>query len=133
MHWNTDHFHLPPAVSLNAAPAKGAYMPGCGEKLAKLTSGSQYDVCMPGECIQMLTTGACITYNQNAGGCNRMLKVLLHGSCSYDCAYCSVRLDRPRLAFRTPRTCRDVPCTVTRKTLPGASFSLQGYRMTPTM
>ena len=30
--------------------------------------------------MQMLASGACIMYNQNAGGCNRMLKVLLHGS-----------------------------------------------------
>ena len=125
MHWNTDHFHLPPAVSLNAAPAKGAYMPGCGEKLAKLTSGSQYDVCMPGECIQMLTTGACITYNQNAGGCNRMLKVLLHGSCSYDCAYCSVRLDRPRLAF-APRELAATFLALYQKNLAGGLFLTSG-------
>ena len=125
MHWNTDHFHLPPAVSLNAAPAKGAYMPGCGEKLAKLTSGSQYHVCMPGECIQMLTTGACITYNQNAGGCNRMLKVLLHGSCSYDCAYCSVRLDRPRLAF-APRELAATFLALYQKNLAGGLFLTSG-------
>ena len=125
MHWNTDHFHLPPAVSLNAAPAKGAYMPGCGEKLAKLTSGSQYDVCMPGECIQMLTTGACITYNQNAGGCNRMLKVLLHGSCSYDCAYCSVRLDRSQLAF-APRELAATFLALYQKNLAGGLFLTSG-------
>lgn len=26
------------------------------------------------------------------GGCGRLLKVLLHGRCSYDCAYCGVRI-----------------------------------------
>jgi predicted DNA-binding helix-hairpin-helix protein len=74
-------------------------MAACAEKLGALTSGSQYDVCMPGECLQMLSSGVCITYNQHAAGCNRVLKVLLHGSCSYDCAYCPVRLNRSRLAF----------------------------------
>ena len=28
-----------------------------------------------------------------------MLKMLLHGTCSYDCAYCAVRLQRERIAF----------------------------------
>ncbi len=28
-----------------------------------------------------------------------MLKVLLHGTCSYDCAYCSIHLQRARLSF----------------------------------
>ncbi|MCK8518203.1 radical SAM protein [Methanoculleus sp. 7T] len=41
----------------------------------------------------------CITYNPRAGGCGRMFKVLLHGTCSYDCAYCAVRLQRERLSF----------------------------------
>jgi predicted DNA-binding helix-hairpin-helix protein len=74
-------------------------MAGAAIKLGALTSKSRYDICMPGECLQMLSLGACITYNQNASGCNRVLKVLLHGSCSYDCAYCPVRLDRSRLSF----------------------------------
>jgi predicted DNA-binding helix-hairpin-helix protein len=100
-------------------------MPGCGEKLAKLTSGSQYDVCMPGECIQMLSSGACITYNQNAGGCNRMLKVLLHGSCSYDCAYCPVRVDRSGLAF-VPRELAETFLGLYRKNLVGGLFLSSG-------
>ncbi|MFZ1129057.1 radical SAM protein [Methanoregula sp.] len=100
-------------------------MPGSGEKLAKLTSGSQYDVCMPGECMQMLASGACITYNQNAGGCNRMLKVLLHGSCSYDCAYCSVRLDRSRLAF-APRELAAMFLALYQKNLAGGLFLTSG-------
>ncbi len=100
-------------------------MPGCGEKLARLTSGSQYDVCMPGECIQMLTSGACITYNQHAGGCNRMLKVLLHGSCAYDCAYCPVRLDRSRLAF-APRELAATFLALYRKNLAGGLFLTSG-------
>jgi len=100
-------------------------MPGCGEKLAKLTSGSQYDICMPGECMQMLSSGACITYNQNAGGCNRMLKVLLHGSCSYDCAYCPVRADRSGLAF-SPRELADTFLGLYRKNLAGGLFLTSG-------
>jgi len=75
------------------------FMAGPAAKLGTLTAKSQYDICMPGECLQMLSSGACITYNQHATGCNRVLKVLLHGSCSYDCAYCPVRTDRSRLAF----------------------------------
>ena len=74
-------------------------MAGAAAKLGALSSKSRYDICMPGECLQMLTSGACITYNQHAAGCNRVLKVLLHGSCSYDCAYCPVRLDHSRLSF----------------------------------
>jgi hypothetical protein len=105
-------------------------MPGCGEKLAKLTSGSQYDICMPGECMQMLSSGACITYNQNAGGCNRMLKVLLQGA-----ARTTVRIV---LSGPTGRGSRlhlanwqrhSLGCTG--KTLPGASFFPPGSRMTP--
>ncbi|MGA2160864.1 MAG: radical SAM protein [Methanoregula sp.] len=100
-------------------------MPGCGEKLEKLTSGSQFDVCMPGECLQMLTSSACITYNQNAGGCNRMLKVLLHGSCSYDCAYCPVRLDRSRLAF-APRELAETFLNLYQKNLAGGLLLTSG-------
>ena len=100
-------------------------MAGCAEKLGRLTSGSQYDVCMPGECMQMLTSGACITYNQNAGGCNRMLKVLLHGSCSYDCAYCPVRLNRSRLAF-SPRELTETFLCLYQKNLAGGLFLTSG-------
>ncbi|HNX16852.1 MAG TPA: radical SAM protein [Methanoregula sp.] len=100
-------------------------MTGCGEKLARLTSGSQYDVCMPGECMQMLSGGACITYNQHSGGCNRMIKVLLHGSCSYDCAYCPVRAERSPLAF-TPRELAEMFLGLYRKNLAGGLFLTSG-------
>lgn len=101
-------------------------MSGCNAKLVQLTSGSQYDVCMPGECMQMLSSDACITYNRHTeGGCNRMLKVLLHGSCSYDCAYCSVRLERSRLAF-TPRELADLVLDQYRRNLAGGLFLTSG-------
>jgi predicted DNA-binding helix-hairpin-helix protein len=100
-------------------------MGGCGEKLARLSSGSQYDICMPGECMQLLTAGSCITYNRNASGCNRMLKVLLHGSCSYDCAYCSVRLDRSGLSV-APRELADHVHELYRKNLAGGLFLTSG-------
>ncbi len=100
-------------------------MAGCTGKLGKLTSGSQYDVCMPGECMQMLTSGACITYNQNAGGCNRMLKALLHGSCSFDCAYCPIRLDRSHLAF-APRELAEMFLDLYHKNLAGGLFLTSG-------
>ena len=64
-------------------------------------------------------------YNQNAGGCNRMLKVLLHGSCSYDCAYCSVRLDRSRLAF-APRELAAMFLALYQKNLAGGLFLTSG-------
>jgi len=69
------------------------------QKLSSLTAAGQFDICAPGECIQVLSTAAHITYNRRAGGCGRMLKVLLNGYCSYDCAYCSIRVNRERLGF----------------------------------
>ncbi len=71
-------------------------------KLHALTAASRFDVCVPGECMQLLESSTCITYNRNMQGCGRMLKVLMHGSCSYDCAYCAIRLDRNRMSF-TPK------------------------------
>jgi predicted DNA-binding helix-hairpin-helix protein len=69
------------------------------QKLRELTSASRFDLCSPGECMQLLESGACITYNKNAWGCGRMLKVLLRSSCSFDCAYCGIRLNRRGLSF----------------------------------
>jgi predicted DNA-binding helix-hairpin-helix protein len=100
-------------------------MSACGDTLARLTSGSQFDICMPGECMQTLTSDACITYNRNAGGCNRMLKVLLHGSCSYDCAYCSVRLDRSGLSV-APRELADHVHELYRRNIAGGLFLSSG-------
>lgn len=68
-------------------------------KLRNLTSASRYDICSPGECMQYLTAAPCITYAPRAGGCGRMLKVLMHGTCTYDCAYCAVRAARERFSF----------------------------------
>ena len=107
-------------------------MPGCGEKLARLTSGSQYRCLYAGECIQMLTSGACITYNQHAGGCNRMLKVLLHGS-AHTTAHTVLSVSTGHGSHFTPRACRDVPCTVPGKTFPGVFFSPPVSRMTSMM
>jgi predicted DNA-binding helix-hairpin-helix protein len=81
-------------------------MDGRGRKLAVLTAQSRFDICMPGECIQMLGTSACTTYNPRARGCGRMFKVLLHGTCSCDCAYCEVRTSRERFSF-APRELAD--------------------------
>lgn len=69
------------------------------QKLTRLTAAGRFDLCCPGECIRMLSSASHITYNPRAGGCGRMLKVLLHGACSYDCAYCAVRLQKERLSF----------------------------------
>lgn len=69
------------------------------QKLTRLTAAGRFDLCSPGECIRFLSAAPCITYNPRAGGCGRMLKVLLHGTCSYDCAYCAIRLQRERLSF----------------------------------
>lgn len=68
-------------------------------KLTHLTAAGRFDICSPGECIRFLSAAPCITYNRRAGGCGRILKVLLHGTCSYDCAYCAIRLQRERLSF----------------------------------
>jgi len=100
-------------------------MTGRDGKLARLTSGSQYDICVPGECVQQLSMDSCITRNPHAAGCNRMLKVLLHGSCSYDCAYCSVRLDRSHLSF-SPSELADIVHEQYRNNLAGGLFLSSG-------
>jgi len=100
-------------------------MAGAAAKLGALSSKSRYDICMPGECLQMLTSGACITYNQHAAGCNRVLKVLLHGSCSYDCAYCPVRLDRSGLAF-SPKELAETFLSLYQKNLARGLFLSSG-------
>jgi predicted DNA-binding helix-hairpin-helix protein len=100
-------------------------MAGAAAKLGALTSKSRYDICMPGECLQMLSSGACITYNQTASGCNRVLKVLLHGSCSYDCAYCPVRLDRSRLSF-SPKELAETYLSLYQTNLAGGLFLSSG-------
>ncbi|WP_292518831.1 radical SAM protein [Methanoculleus sp.] len=70
------------------------------QKLTRLTAAGRFDLCSPGECIRLLSAApAVINYNRRAGGCGRMLKVLLHGTCAYDCAYCAVRLQREQLSF----------------------------------
>ena len=69
------------------------------QKLSHLTAASRFDLCCSGECIRTLFGASHITYNPRAEGCERMLKVLLHGACSYDCAYCDVRLQRERLSL----------------------------------
>lgn len=70
------------------------------QKLAHLTSASRFDLCVPGECLQILASSACVTYYRSgSSSCGRMLKVLLYGSCSYDCAYCPVRADRTGYSF----------------------------------
>jgi predicted DNA-binding helix-hairpin-helix protein len=68
-------------------------------KLTVLTAAGKYDLCSPGECIQRLSSAPCVTYKPRSGGCGRMLKVLLHGTCSHDCAYCAVRLQRDRMGY----------------------------------
>ena len=69
------------------------------QKLTRLTAAGRFDLCSPGEGIRLLSAAPVINYNRRAGGCGRMLKVLLHGTCAYDCAYCAVRLQREQLRF----------------------------------
>ena len=68
------------------------------QKLSLLSEACRFDVSSPGECMQSLAEAYSITYRRQ-GGCGRLLKVLMHGSCSYDCAYCAIRLNRERCAF----------------------------------
>ena len=100
-------------------------MSACGQKLRELTSAGQYDICSPGDCMQMLASPVCITYNSRAVGCNRMLKVLLHGSCSYDCAYCSVRLNQCHLSF-SPEELAHTFLTLFRQNLVSGLFLSSG-------
>jgi predicted DNA-binding helix-hairpin-helix protein len=54
-----------------------------------------------------------------------MLKVLLHGSCSYDCAYCSVRLNRCDLSF-SPEELAHTFLTLYRQNLVSGLFLSSG-------
>ncbi len=94
-------------------------------KLEHLTAASRFDLCTPGECIRLLTAAPCITYNPRAGGCGRLFRVLLHGSCTYDCAYCAVRLQRERLAF-TPEELADTFLRLVRDGSAGGLFVSSG-------
>jgi len=92
------HFH-PARGRLFTPKIDASCMSMQEQKLTHLTAAGRFDICSPGECIRFLSAAPCITYNPRAGGCSRMLKVLLHGTCSYDCAYCSIRLQRERMSF----------------------------------
>lgn len=95
------------------------------QKLAYLTAAGRFDICSPGECMQLLSAAASINYSRRAGGCGRMLKVLLHGTCSYDCAYCSVRLQRERFSF-TPEELADTFLGLWREGVVGGLFLSSG-------
>lgn len=113
------------------------------QKLTYLTAAGRFDICSPGECLQLLPVAVearrisqapeilpvpldthrtsqealggledpnvrtviapYISYNRRTGGCGRMLKMLLNGTCSYDCAYCPpVRTRREPVSFSPP-------------------------------
>lgn len=95
------------------------------QKLASLTAAGRFDICSPGECIRLLSASTHINYSRRAGGCGRMLKVLLHGTCSYDCAYCSVRLQREHLSF-TPEELAGTFLGLWREGLVGGLFLSSG-------
>ncbi|MDK2917186.1 MAG: hypothetical protein PWR25_1743 [Euryarchaeota archaeon] len=109
------------------------------QRLSYLTAAGRFDICSPGECLQLLPVAVearrrpqaskivpvpldtlrgsqealdgpndpdvqtvvapYISYNRRTGGCGRMLKMLLNGTCSYDCAYCPVRTRREPVSF----------------------------------
>lgn len=95
------------------------------QKLTYLTAAGRFDLCSPGECVRLLSAAPAITYNRKAGGCGRMLKVLLHGTCSYDCAYCAVRLHRERLEF-APEELAETFLGLWRERLVGGLFLSSG-------
>ena len=103
------HFH-PPRGRLFTPRTDASGMSVTEQKLIRLTAAGRFDLCRPGECIRVLSAAPetnqgvpavapSITYNPRSGGCGRMLKMLLNGTCSYDCAYCAVRLERERISF----------------------------------
>ncbi|MBP2145524.1 putative DNA-binding helix-hairpin-helix protein [Methanofollis sp. W23] len=55
-------------------------------EVAALTRAARFDRCVPDPVLP----GTAVA----SGGCRRMMKVLLHGRCAYDCAYCGVRTCR---------------------------------------
>ncbi|WP_214020535.1 helix-hairpin-helix domain-containing protein [Methanoculleus sp.] len=95
------------------------------QKLAYLTAAGRFDLCSPGECLRLLSAASYITYSRRTGGCGRMLKMLLHGTCSYDCAYCSVRLQRERVGF-SPGEFADTFLDLWREGLVGGLFLSSG-------
>ena len=100
-------------------------MPVLAQKLTHLSSASRFDLCVPGECLQMLSSSACVTYYRQGSSCGRMLKVLMHGSCSYDCAYCPVRTDRHGYSF-TPEELSKTFLSLYRQNRAGGLFLSSG-------
>jgi len=139
------HFH-PTRSRLFTLRADIFGMSVAEQKLTYLTAAGRFDICSPGECLQLLpmtldakktsqapeilpvpldtrhasqealggledpnvrtVIAPYISYNRRTGGCGRMLKMLLNGTCSYDCAYCPVRTRREPVSF-SPREFAD--------------------------
>ncbi len=118
------HFH-PPRARLFFPRTDASGMSVAEQKLAYLTAAGRFDLCSPGECLRLLSAASHVTYSRRAGGCGRMLKVLLHGTCSYDCAYCAVRLHRERLSL-SPGELADTFLGLWREGLVGGLFLSSG-------
>jgi predicted DNA-binding helix-hairpin-helix protein len=68
------------------------------QKLSLLAEACRFDVSAPGEGMQALAGAYSINYRRQ-GGCGKLLKVLMHGTCSHNCAYCAICLRRERIGF----------------------------------
>ncbi|TAJ45033.1 radical SAM protein [Methanofollis fontis] len=60
--------------------------------LTTLMEAAAFDIATPGENVLQGPSG--VSYSRRGGKCNRLLKVLLHGGCAYDCGYCGIRTKR---------------------------------------
>ncbi|QYZ77965.1 radical SAM protein [Methanofollis formosanus] len=62
-------------------------------QVAALTRAARFDLCVP-ESEEGKRARRMPGLSIASGRCRRMMKVLLHGRCAYDCAYCGVRTCR---------------------------------------
>ena len=67
------------------------------ETLRALVRGCVHDLCVPGHEPAANLPGG--TVQRNGSPCRRLFKLLLQGSCRFDCAYCALRNSRRDLSL----------------------------------
>lgn len=73
-------------------------MHSIAEKVHKLASAAEYDIAYPG--IELKSSnGVFTTSMDHASGECRLMKVLLHANCRFDCAYCGMCRRKERESF----------------------------------
>ena len=106
-------------------PPKGHICPDAGKNWQNsLPAASTMSVCRGSayRCSPRVPASRTTRTQVAATGCSRCS---FTGVCAYDCAYCSVRLDRPRLAF-APRELAATFLALYQKNLAGGLFLTSG-------